>query len=353
MLQYVLTGLAGVAIGVAVVRMMQSRGKDNANIVQNQTSAYLTSFAFLSGIGQGRKLLIGAGLLLVAGTGILLLRGNEPLTSAPLNLTPSIAENTAQLDDVQTMIDRLAKRLKDNPNDGEGFRMLGWSYVMTGKPELAIDPYKQAARLLPKNSLVLSGYGEALVGVAGGKVTNEAKGLFDNALTLDPTEPRALHFEALWLAQNGQEKEALDRWIALANSGPADAPWQEDVRRRIAETAKKLKIDVSRRLKAVSAGPASFDMPAVDPVAMQAAQAMPEGDRQAMIDGMVGGLAAKLKKNPKDPEGWAKLLRSRMVLEQSDQAARDLTAARKALEGDSTGLAKVNLIARELRVPGA
>lgn len=353
MLQYVLTGLAGVALGVAVVRMMHSHGHDNANIDQDQTSGQSSRFAFLGGIGPGRKLLIGAGLLLAAGAGLLVLRGKEPAISAPLDLTTPAGKNAAQLDDVQTMIDRLAERLKNNPNDGEGFRMLGWSYVMTGKPELAIDPYKQAVRLLPGNPLVLSGYGEALVGVAGGKVTNEAKGLFDNALKLDPSEPRALHFKALWLAQNGQEKQALDQWIALANSGPTDAPWQEDVRRRIAETAKKLKIDVSGRLKAASADASSPDMPAIDPAAMQAAQAMPDGDRQAMIDGMVSGLAAKLQKNPKDPEGWAKLLRSRMVLEQADFAARDLTAARKALAGDPTGLAKVNSIARELRVPGA
>lgn len=353
MLQYVLTGLAGVALGVAVVRMMQSHGHDSANIDQDHIGEQSSGFASLGGIGPGRKLLVGAGLLLVSGAGILLLRGDEPPASAPLNLTASPEKNAAQLDDVQTMIERLAKRLKDNPNDGEGFRMLGWSYVMTGKPELAIDPYKQAVRLLPSNPLVLSGYGEALVGVAGGKVTNEAKGLFENALKLDPTEPRAMHFEALWLAQNGQEKQALDKWIVLANSGPADAPWQEDVRRRIAETAKKLKIDVSRRLKAASVGPASLDMPTVDPAAMQAAQAMPDGDRQAMIDGMVSGLAAKLQKNPKDPEGWAKLLRSRMVLDQADQAARDLMAARKALAGDPSGLTKVNSIAQELRVPGA
>lgn len=353
MLQYALTGLAGVALGVAIVRILQSHGQDKASIDQDQTHAHSSSFAFPGGIGQGRKLLTGAGILLAVGSGILLMSSDEPPASEPLNPTASAGKNAAQLDDVQTMIERLAKRLKDNPNDGEGFRMLGWSYVMTGKPELAIDPYKQAVRLLPENPLVLSGYGEALVGVAGGKVTNAAKGLFDNALKLDPTEPRALHFEALWLAQNDQEKQALDKWIALANSGPADAPWQEDVRRRIAETAKKLNIDVSRRLKAASAGPASLDMPAVDPAAMQAAQAMSDGDRQAMIDGMVSGLAARLQKNPRDPEGWAKLLRSRMVLDQADQAASDLTAARKALAGDSSALAKVNSLARELRVPGA
>lgn len=353
MLQYVLTGLAGVALGVAVVRMLQWREQDNASGDQDQVTGQSSRFAFLGQISQGRRLLIGAGVLLAAGAGILMFRSNEPAASAPIDLTAAAGKKSAQLDDVQTMIDRLAERLKNNPNDGEGFRMLGWSYVMTSKPEQAIEPYKQAARLLPGNPLVLSGYGEALVGVAGGNVTSEAKALFDNALKLDPTEPRALHFQALWLAQNGQEKQALDKWIALANSGPADAPWQEDVRRRIAETAKKLKTDVSGRLKTAPAGAASLDMPTIDPAAMQAAQAMPDGDRQAMIDGMVSGLAAKLQRNPKDPEGWSKLLRSRMVLGQADQAARDLTAARKALAGNSAGLAKVNSIAREVGVPGA
>lgn len=83
------------------------------------------------------------------------------------------------------MISRLAERLEKNPDDGEGFRMLGWSYVMTGKPDQAIAPYKQALRLLPGNALVLSGYGEALVGAAGGKVTAEAKGMFEQTLKLD------------------------------------------------------------------------------------------------------------------------------------------------------------------------
>lgn len=352
MLQYVLTGLAGLALGIAVMRIMQTRGQESAEDIEGQGTHLSKVPALLSGLGQGRKLLIGAGALLVVAAGILIFRNNQPDTSAPLNLAAA-GKPAAQLDDVQTMIDRLAERLKQNPNDGEGFRMLGWSYVMTGKPELAIEPYKQAVRLLPGNPLVLSGYAEALVGVAGGKVTNEAKGLFDNALKLDPTEPRALHFQALWLSQNGQEKQALDKWIALANSGPADAQWQEDVRRRINETAQKLKIDVSGRLKVAQAGAASLDMPTIDPATMQAAQALPDGDRQAMVDGMVSGLAAKLQKDPKNPEGWAKLLRSRMVLGQADQAARDLATARKALAGDSAGLAKVNSIAREVGVPGA
>jgi len=80
---------------------------------------------------------------------------------------------------------------------------------------------------------------------------------------------------------------------------------------------------------------------------------MPEAQRQAMVDGMVSGLADKLKANPADVDRWILLLRSRMVLKQGDQARQDLTAARQALARDAAGLGRVNAAAREFGVPGA
>lgn len=264
----------------------------------------------------------------------------------------NVAGNGQKLDDVDTMIARLAERLEKNPDDGDGFRMLGWSYVMTGHPEKAIAPYQRALKLLPNNALVHSGYGEALAGVAGNTVTPQAKAAFEKAVALDPAEPRARYFLALWQAQHGQEKEALDKWIALANGGPADATWQADVRRQIAETSRKLGVDVSSRLK--QGGTSAAGAPAaLDASTVQAASQLPAGERQAMIDGMVERLAAKLKANPDNPDGWVQLLRSRMVLKQDEQAAKDLSAARAALSGKAEGLRKVNEAATKLAVPGA
>jgi cytochrome c-type biogenesis protein CcmH len=72
-----------------------------------------------------------------------------------------------------------------------------------------------------------------------------------------------------------------------------------------------------------------------------------------MIDQMVEGLANKLKSNPKDADGWVRLLRSRMTLGQDRQAGDDLVVARKALAGDPTDLAKVEAAAGEFKVPGS
>lgn len=363
MTQYLITGLAVLAAILAALRIWRS---SVVATPQGAETAYETEAAepaqdkapnrFALNLGGSRKLLLGAGALLAIAAAGAMLRGDPSAPNDPASTALPGAmsgDKAAGLDDVQTMISRLAERLEKNPNDGEGFRMLGWSYVMTGQPEQAIAPYKQALRLLPGNPQVLSGYGEAVVGVAKGAVTNEARSLFAKALKLDPTEPRARHFEALWLAQNGKEGQALEQWIALANSGPADAPWQADVLRQIDETARKLGSDVSARLKVAPVQGAAGGMPPIDPQAMQAANAMPAGDRQAMIDGMVEGLAAKLRQDPKNPEGWAKLLRSRMVLGQQEQARSDLATARKALAANKAGLAKVEAIAREAGVPGA
>lgn len=346
MVQYLLTGLAGAALAIVAMRIWHSR--EAAPQEPLAEPADVAERPVPVGAASSRNLLIGAGVLCVLAAAIIVFRSDDKADGVPIPLgAPSGSQQS--LDDVDTMIARLAERLEKNPADGEGFRMLGWSYVMTGKPDKAIAPYKRALELLPNNALVHAGYGEALVGVAGGKVTPEARSQFDRALKIDPTEPRARNFEALWLSQNGNERQALDQWIALVNAGPADAPWQADVRRQIDIVAKKLGLDVAGKIKTASAG----TLFGPDPSAVQSAEAMPAEDRQAMIDGMVEGLAEKLKSNPKNPEGWARLLRSRMVLGQTEQAGKDLAAARKALADNPVGLKMVLAVAVEVHVPGA
>lgn len=340
MLQYVLTALAGVVLGVVAMRVWNARDVDSAGGVETPASTASTSD--MATAPGNRKLLIGAGALAAIAAAVLLLRPDTPNETTAG--TPATTGADAKLDDVDTMIQRLAERLEKNPNDGEGFRMLGWSYVMTGKPDKAIEPYKRALQLLPNNPAVHAGYGEALVGVAGGTVTPEAKTSFDRALQINPKEPRARYFQALWLAQNGKPKEALEQWIALANEGPADAPWQGDVQRQIKETSAKLGVDVSARLKVAPAAAASPG---------PSAEQMASGQAPKSVDAMVDGLAKKLAANPRDPDGWVMLLRSRMVLKQQDQAGRDLGTARKALADDPAGLAKINDAAKSLGVPGA
>jgi cytochrome c-type biogenesis protein CcmH len=306
----------------------------------------------------GKRLLavmIAAGAMVVGAIAIIAFKP-AGMSSMPVSATGSTAATAQPLSDVDTMIAQLESRLKANPNDGEGFRMLGWSYMMTGNPDKALAPYERAMSLIPNDVTVHAGYGEALTGVANGTVTDAAKGQFEQASKLAPNDPRSRYFLSLYKSQHGDANAALDEWIALANSAPSGEPWQADVRRQIAQTSAKLHVDVRGRLKmsapsaAANSGmnnASAGNIPKLDSAAEQAGNAMPDADRQAMIDGMVTRLADRLKANPNDPDGWARLIHSRMVLGQSDQAKRDLSAARGALAGAPEGLAKVNAAADE------
>lgn len=85
---------------------------------------------------------------------------------------------------------------------------------------------------------------------------------------------------------------------------------------------------------------------------MAAAQNMTSGDRDAMVQGMVDGLAAKLKQNPRDRAGWEQLIRARMVLGDMGQAATDYRTARQAFSGSAQDQQALRSTAAQLGLPG-
>ena len=80
---------------------------------------------------------------------------------------------------------------------------------------------------------------------------------------------------------------------------------------------------------------------------------MSGSDRNAMIHGMVDKLAAELKQNPHDADGWQRLMRARMVLGQKTEALAAYRAARGAFAQDPNQLASLDSSAHALGVTGA
>lgn len=395
MLPFILTGLAGIAIGIVVMRLMQgSPASADSAAVQDITvvnapaiaaspdvdvldaaddsppaaQSYLSSrYQMLRALPRNQMLLGGAALLTLFAVGALALRGDDTGSAASSAASSNAVSPgsvgmqapAGTLDDVDTMVARLEARLAANPNDGEGFRTLGWSYQNTGHPDKAVTAYARAAALLPGRADVLSAYGEAMVSVANDSVSPDAKRQFEAALAIDRNEPRARFFIALHKSQNGQERAALDEWIAIAGASPANLPWQADLRTRVERLAARLGVNVAGRLPAVVA-PVAGAMPSAangatvqgggaGPTAgqMTAASVLPASDQQAMINGMVGGLAARLAANPDDVEGWVRLIRSRMVLNDRAAAARDVASARRTFASQADKLSAINRAAIE------
>lgn len=231
---------------------------------------------------------------------------------------------------VDEMIGSLEARLTSEPTDVEGWRMLGWSKFRTDDFAGAAAAYARAAKLAPGDAETLSAYGESLSRAAGGMVTPEATQALQAAIKADPADARARFLLGLKKDQEGKPQEALNDWLAMLKSAEANAPWYDEVRGRAVELSQSAGIDIASRLPpARSANAAPMDRPAGPSIAqVSEAQAMAPEARQAMVDGMVARLDARLKANPTDIDGWKRLIRARRVLGQTDLAQKALADAR-------------------------
>lgn len=251
--------------------------------------------------------------------------------------------------DPAAMIAQLKAQVERNPSEPEGWRMLGWSYFQTGQFTESAQAYDKAATLDPTNPEHRSAQGESLVQAAGGQMTPAASAAFRQALKLDPNDPRARYFLAVEKDQAGDRDGAMADWIALINSAPDGAPWVGEVRRFVEDLARERGINLTGKLKA-SSGPAPRG-PSADDIA--AAQTMSPDDQQQMIRGMVEGLEGRLQEQPRDAEGWIRLMRARMVLGEPAAASRALKQGRAAFSDSPADQARISEAARGLKVPGA
>lgn len=294
----------------------------------------------------------------VGGTALYLKMGKPEVASAKPAAVAAVAPGLPgdhPNGDVTSMIGQLEASLQQQPGNPEGWRMLGWSYLQTGRNADAAAAYGRAAALQPGNAEYLSAQGEATVLAAEGTVTPVAEDIFRKALAADPEDPRARYFLAVGKDQRGDHQGAINDWITLLKSAPADAPWAGEVRQFVAKVAQDRGISLAGRMPPAPAGaPAMASAPPVGPNADQVAAAgqMTEGDRQQMIEGMIGQLTEKLKANPRDRPGWERLMRSRMVMGQPQLAQAAYRDASRAFAGSPSDQTALKQAAASLGIPG-
>lgn len=145
----------------------------------------------------------------------------------------SSAENAAP--DVDAMVASLSNRLQENPNDLAGWKMLGRSYFTMRNYPGAIAAYEKAVALeSAQDSQTLSDLGEAVLYEDELSLLGRAGDLFENALVLQPSNPKALFYGGMAAVQRGNKSLGADRWEALlATSPPPNV--QEVLRQQIAE----------------------------------------------------------------------------------------------------------------------
>jgi cytochrome c-type biogenesis protein CcmH len=217
--------------------------------------------------------------------------------------------------DLRGLIAVLTHRVRARPNDPRGWTLLGRGYLTLGDAADAAAAFRRAIPVASPSEQpgLYSAYGEALTQSSGGEVTADAEQAFRAALGSKPKDFAARYYLGIAYANRRETAKALALWNSLLADAPPHASWRAEL---------------------------------VDRIALLTGHSGASPDIRAMVN----ALAARLKAQPDDPEGWQRLVRAYTVLGDAAKARESLASARVALKGDSGAIARLALEARQLKL---
>lgn len=116
---------------------------------------------------------------------------------------------------IATMIAKLEQKLKDKPDDAEGWYMLARSlYVMKKYPESA-DAYAKLVKLVPDDADLLASYADVLAMAQNQSLQGEPEKILAKALALDPKNQKALALSGSAAFDRRDFQTAVAQWKKL------------------------------------------------------------------------------------------------------------------------------------------
>ena len=162
------------------------------------------------------------------------------------------------LQQIAAMVDKLAARMKDRPDDAEGWTMLARSYTVLSRFADALPAYARATELQPKNAALLADYADAVAATRGSANNPESLALIGRALAVDPDHPKALALAGTAAYDRGDYGAAIAQWQKIADRLPAQTELGKQILASIDEARKR----------AASGGPAPTAAAVARPQAM-------------------------------------------------------------------------------------
>jgi cytochrome c-type biogenesis protein CcmH len=268
----------------------------------------------------------------------------------------------------------LAAKLEDNPGNVDDWVLLGRTRLAMQRYEAAVAAFEQAVKRAPDRPQVQAFYGEALVMANQGTVVPKAQDAFRKVREQVPGDPRSRFYLGLAEKQAGNPQAALDIWKRLVADAQPGAPYLQAVSQQMARVERELGIEPGTTFAEVEPeapanaqqdtetaqtqggqapggqtqdGQAGGGAPNPSREQVEAARNMSAEDRQQMIQGMVDRLASRLENNPRDAQGWQRLIRSYSVLGKGEKATQALADGLKAFDGNAAVRQQLKAAARQ------
>ncbi len=130
---------------------------------------------------------------------------------------------------------RLAARMKDNPEDAEGWTMLARSYAVLGRFGEASEAYAKAAARMPRDAQLLADYADALAMAQGRTLQGEPEKIILRALAIDPDNVKALLLAGTAAFNRSDPRAAIRHWERVLGLLPKESDMIQRVQASIAQ----------------------------------------------------------------------------------------------------------------------
>ena len=134
---------------------------------------------------------------------------------------------------IEANVAALAKRLEQNPNDVQGWTMLGRSYTSMERYKEASDAYARATGLKSDDADLWADYAFVTAMANGQSLQGAPQELIKRSLQLDPENPKALELAGSAAFEAKNYKDAIDYWQRLLAKTPAGSELAQTISQRI------------------------------------------------------------------------------------------------------------------------
>ncbi|WP_326543551.1 c-type cytochrome biogenesis protein CcmI [Pseudorhodoferax sp.] len=216
-------------------RFEQLRAEIQRRVLED--TAHVPAPATASAARPARLTLWLLALLLPLASVLTYLQIGRPDALDPAALQAAQADVTPE--QVEAMVATLAQRLKDNPENAEGWHMLGRSYAVLGRYPDAVAALRQALTRQPGNADLLADLADAVGMTQGRSLAGEPRRLLAQALEADATHPKALALAGSGAFEAGEYAAARGLWERLLALLPPESEAVQSVRGSIAEARER------------------------------------------------------------------------------------------------------------------
>jgi cytochrome c-type biogenesis protein CcmH len=233
-----------------------------------------------NGPRPSRRLLAGslAFVLVLAAAGYAVYGTPSAWRGVPVAKSEGETGHASGAGQIEAMVAQLEQRLKDKPDDAEGWSMLGRSYSALGRYPESVDAFKRVTTMRPQDAQAYADLADASAMAAGRNLAGEPTKLIAKALELDPKNLKALALAGTIAFDAGDYAKAATLWEAAVASSEPGSELARNLQGGVAE---------ARSRAGMPAASASSAAPSSPPAAVAGATVSGEVKLAAALKGRV------------------------------------------------------------------